>query len=234
MSNRLPETELANWAFLPAADKRRALEVFARPKVIPGTYEPFRQVFPDTVNQQLPLFSDGLTRSSWEAIEKRLLKACNGREDLLAMNKQILAATHDFAKEQGIAAHALDVRPLRFNGVDYSFGLNLLIRYRDKATIVFLDMRKSNGLTRAGRTFVFSALHHRFREAYADLMAAQSQIWRYRANKDRTLVPIQEDGQILAWDDIVDAVNETHRIWDEVRRGAPPARKVVGMGPLFD
>ncbi|NJN37048.1 MAG: hypothetical protein HC794_08315 [Nitrospiraceae bacterium] len=120
MNNRLPETELANWAFLPAADKRRALESFARPKSIPGTYTPFRQVFAETVNQQLPLFSDGLTRSSWDAIEKRLVKACNGREDLLAMNKQILAATHQFAEEQGIAANALDVRPLRFDGVDYS------------------------------------------------------------------------------------------------------------------
>jgi hypothetical protein len=234
MSNHLPETELANWAFLPAADKRRALEAFARPKMIPGTYQPFREVFPDTVNQQLPLFRDGLTRSSWDAVEARLIKACKGRDDLLRMNRQILAATHKYAEEVGIAANALDVLPLRIDGVDYSFGLNLLFRYRGNATIVFLDMRKSNGLSIAGRNFVFSALHHRFREAYVDLIGVQAQIWRYRRNKDRTLVPIFEGGEILRWDDMVDAVHETHRIWDEVKRGIPPARKVVGLGPLFD
>ena len=32
MSNRLPETELANWSFLPAAQKRVAIEAFVRPK----------------------------------------------------------------------------------------------------------------------------------------------------------------------------------------------------------
>jgi hypothetical protein len=234
MSNHLPETELANWAFLPAADKGRALEAFARPKMIPGTYQPFREVFPDTVNQQLPLFRDGLTRSSWDAVEARLIKACKGRDDLLRMNRQILAATHKYAEEVGIAANALDVLPLRIDGVDYSFGLNLLFRYRGNATIVFLDMRKSNGLSIAGRNFVFSALHHRFREAYVDLIGVQAQIWRYRRNKDRTLVPIFEGGEILRWDDMVDAVHETHRIWDEVKRGIPPARKVVGLGPLFD
>jgi hypothetical protein len=45
MSNRLPETELANWSFLAPVDKRFELEKFELPKKIIGSYEPFRRVF---------------------------------------------------------------------------------------------------------------------------------------------------------------------------------------------
>ena len=81
MSNRLPETELANWSFLPAAQKRVVIEAFVRPKQIKGSYEPFRRVFPDAVNQQFPLFGDQLQESRWGAIETRLVQACKGDED---------------------------------------------------------------------------------------------------------------------------------------------------------
>ena len=57
MSSRLPETEIANWAFLSTSDKMKALEKHVQPKKIPGSYEPFRQVFGDVVNKQLPLFA---------------------------------------------------------------------------------------------------------------------------------------------------------------------------------
>lgn len=54
MSSRLPETDLANWSFLAPEYKRRALTAFEGPKIIKGSYEPFRTVFPDAVNQQFP------------------------------------------------------------------------------------------------------------------------------------------------------------------------------------
>lgn len=236
MSSRLPETELANWSFLPPFQKRKALEAFERPKIIQGSYEPFRKVFPDAINQQFPLFGEELERSEWQAVDERLKQECKGNEKLLKMNRQILAATHAYAERCGLQATAIDVRPIRFFGsVDYFFGLSLLIRYPDRATIVFLDMRKSHGLNAHGLAFVYSSLHHRFREAYPDLVAADIEVWRYKADKQRTLVALPHTGDLLGWDDLVADVYETHRIWEEVKRGGEGGgRAIGGAGPLFD
>lgn len=236
MSNRLPETDLANWSFLSRAQKRLALENFERPKLIKGSYEPFRKVFPDAINQQFPLFVEQLKRSEWEAVDQRLIQECRGNEQLLKMNRQILFATHAYAERHSIQAAVLDIRPLRFFGsVDYFFGLNLLIRYPDRAKIIFLDMRKSHNLKENGQTFVSSAIHHRFREAYPDLMDAEIEVWRYKADKARTLIALPVTDPIISWDDLVADVRETHEIWEEAKRGDDGRRRaVVGIGPLFD
>lgn len=237
MSNRLPETDLANWSFLPVADKRRALMAFEGPKVIKGSYEPFRRVLPDAVNQQLPLFTDLLGETAWASVDERLRQECKGNQPLIDMNRAILLATHQYAQEHKIAANALDVVPLRFPGtLAYSFGLNLLIRYRDRASIVFLDMRRTNGLGPNGRVFMFAAMHHRFREAYPDLSEAALEIWRYKDNKQRTLVSQMSTDIVYDYGDLVRDVVETHSIWESVKRGDSDSRRAAGggAGPLFD
>jgi hypothetical protein len=235
MSNRLPETDLANWALLPASLKRKNLEGHEKPKSIPGSYEPFRRVFPDAINQQFPLFGAALEGSRWVEVEKRLRQQCKGNADLIKMNKEILHATHDFAVAEEISAHGLEVQPLRFfGGTNYFFGLSMVVRYPKKASLIFLDMRRK-GLSPAGRNFVFSALHHRFREAYPDLRKAELEIWRYRNNKARDLVCHEPTHDIMPWDMMVDQVVDTHRLWDEVRRGGADERRSTGtFGPLFD
>jgi hypothetical protein len=237
MSSRLPETDLANWSFLSPADKRRALTAFEGPKIIKGSYEPFRKVFPDAVNQQFPLFEDGLETSGWEAVEQRLRQECKGDQVLIDMNRAILAATHLYSNEYGIAATGIDVVPLRFPGfLAYSFGLNLLIRYRDRSCVVFLDMRRTHGLSPNGRPFMFSAMHHRFRLAYPDLAEAELEIWRFKNNKLRTLVSQRAGEVFYSYEQLVADVVETHEIWHSVRRGDGEARRAAGgsPGPLFD
>ena len=237
MSNRLPETDLANWSFLPAAEKRRALTAFEGPKIIKGSYEPFRRVFPDAINQQFPLFEDGLKESGWEAIDRRLRQECKGNQVLIDMNKAILSAAHLYANEHSIAATGIDVVPLRFPGsLAYSFGLNLLIRYVDRTCVVFLDMRRTHGLNPNGRPFMFSAMHQRFREAYPDLAEAELEIWRFKNNKNRTLVSQASGGSFYSYDAIIADVVETHEIWESVRRGDGEMRRAAGgsPGPLFD
>ncbi|MCR2832580.1 type VI toxin-antitoxin system SocB family DNA replication inhibitor toxin [Parerythrobacter lacustris] len=236
MSSRLPETDLANWGFMETSQKRSALETFVKPKQIVGSYEPFRRVFPDAINQQFPLFGEALSGSAWDEVQKRLVRECKGDAQRIAMNKAILSSTHAYAVSNGIAAMGLDVTPLRFfGGTSYGFGLNLLIRYHSHASIVFLDMRKTNGLSISGRRFVFSAMHHRFREAYPDLVSADLEIWRYRNNKSRDLVCMRPTGDLLGWDEMVHDVVETHQIWESVRRGGSDERRASGtFGPLFD
>lgn len=237
MSSRLPETELANWAFLSPAQKRVNLERHEQPKLIVGSYEPFRKVFPDAVNQQFPLFSDALAATDWNALEARLVQECGGNEDKIRMNRRVLAATHKYAEEQRIAARGVDVLPLGFGGgIKYGFGLNLLIRYPTHSAIVFCDLRSSNRLADRAMRFVFSALHHRFREAYSDLAGAELEIWRYGTKTNRELTTVRFSGEALDWQTMVDDVLETHRIWDSVRKGGDDRKRAAGggSGPLFD
>ena len=235
MSNRLPETDLANWALLPASLKRKNLEAHEKPKSIPGSYEPFRRVFPDAINQQFPLFEKDLSGSRWPEVERRLRQQCKGNGDLIKMNRAILHATHAYALEKGVTAHGIEAQPLRFfGGTGYFFGLNLLVRYHDKASVVFLDMRRK-GLSEAGVQFTFSALHHRFREAYPDLANANLEIWRYKNNDTRDLICLEPTQPILEWNVMVNQVVATHKIWEDVRRGGSEDRRSTGtFGPLFD
>lgn len=236
MSNRLPETELANWSFLPVEQKRLALVAFDGPKIIKGSYEPFRRVFPDVVNQQFPLFGDELSESNWIDLERRLVSECKGNAYLVDMNKKILAATYAFAIENGISATSIDVTPLRFSGgITYSFGLTILIRYRDRASIIFLDLRRSNGINPNGRGFVFSAMHHRFREAYPDLGGAGLEIWRYKNNDCRTLISQSADQIMYSHAELSADVKETYEIWSHIKRSGEEKNRASagGPGPLF-
>lgn len=235
MSNRLPETDLANWAMLPRSLQQKNLEAHEKPKSIPGSYEPFRRVFPDAINQQFPLFGEVLEGSRWTEVERRLRQACKGNGDLIKMNREILQATHAYAVAEGVTAQGIDVQPLRFfGGTNYFFGLSMIVRYPTKASVVFLDMRRK-GLSPAGRLFTFSALHHRFREAYPDLAKANLEIWRYQSNASRSLVCVEPDQPLLTWDEMTSRVIATHKIWEDVRRGGSEDRRSSGTyGPLFD
>lgn len=133
-------------------------------------------------------------------------------------------------------ANGLDIVPLRFaGGISYFFGLSVLVRYPGRATVVFLDMRKSNNLNPNGMRFVFSALHHRFREAYPDLSEVDREVWRYRTDRGRALVALHSTDSIIEWDTLAADVAETHDIWEQVKRGGDGIRRTgTGHGPLFD
>ncbi len=238
MSSRLPETELANWAFLSPLNKRKALEKHVRPKQILGTYEPFRIVLSDAVNKQLPLFS-GFEQpvTPWPEIERRINAQCRRDADTLKMNLEIAKATHDYAEREKITALPVDVTSLAFGvGHLYQFGLPLLMRYPDRVAAVFLDLRRSNGLSIDGRDWVFAALHERFRTAYPDLASIDLEIWRYRPDASRTIVPISCQKVVIGFDDLVADARETYSIYGSVLNGErdKKRRSSSGSGPLFD
>lgn len=231
MSSRLPDTEIANLSFLPLEDKRRALFAFSQPKQISGTYRPFRKVFADAVNLQFPLFGTSLHSIDLAALRKHLWLECKGNEQVLAMNIAIAEATLQYAQEHSIEATKIDVVSLSFpNSPSHDFGLDLLIRYRDRASVVFLDMRRSNGLNQNGRKFMFSALHQRFRTAYSDLSEVGLEIWRYKNNKNRTLVALTDGNEHYDFADMEADVAETYAVWSEVVSRAPPRLRAVGDG----
>lgn len=239
MSSRLPETELANWAFFSPLQKWEALEGHIKPKAITGSYEPFRNILADAVNRQLPLFADAEQPATpWIAIEHRLRAdaRCRRDADTLKMNLEIAKATHEFASQKRVIAVPVDVTSLAFGvGHLYQFALPFLVRYEGKVFAVFLDLRRRNGLSARGRHWVFAAMHERFRTAYPDLASIGLQIWRYRANRDRTIVPIVCEQISVGFNEMVADVRETYAVYGSVlawernrKRGASG-----GAGPLF-
>lgn len=239
MSSRLPETELANWAFLSPLSKRYAIERHIQPKQIAGTYEPFRQVLGDAVNKQLPLFGDEDQPSTpWPQIEGRIRAhaCCRRNADTLRMNLEVAKATHDFAESEKITAIPVDVTSLAFGvGHLYQFGLSLLMRFPDRVAAVFLDMRRSNGLSVDGREWVDAAMHERYRAAYPDLAAINLQIWKYRTNSERTIVPLTAGSIGISYDDLVADVRETYAIYASVLAGERDKKRGSsgGSGPLL-
>lgn len=240
MSSRLPETELANWAFLSPLNKRDAIERHIRPKKIVGTYEPFREVLADAVNKQLPLFAElDQPSTPWVEVERRIRAhpRCRADADTLAMNLQIAKATHDYAQREKVTALPVDVTSLAFGvGHLYQFGLSLLMRYPNRVAAVFLDMRRSAGLSVDGRDWVFSAQHERYRVAYPDLAGIDREIWRYRSDADRTIVPLTSDSIKFSYDELAADVRETYEIYSQVLAGDRDSkrRSSGGSGPLFD
>ena len=240
MNDRLPETELANWAFLSPQNKRDAIEKFVQPKRIPGSYEPFREVLADTVNKLLPLFAMiDQPSTPWSEVERRIRAhpRCRRDIDTLTMNLDIARATHKYAEREKITAIPVDVTLLTFGvGHQYQFGLSLLMRYPERVASIFLDMRRSNGLSVKGREWVFAAQHERYRVAYPDLSTIDLQIWKYRANVDRTIVPFTASKITISYDELVADVRETYDIYASVLVGDrnKKRRSSVGWGPLGD
>jgi len=238
MSSRLPETELANWAFLSPNNKRDAIERHVQPKRIIGSYEPFREVLGDAVNKQLPLFAESDQPSTpWPQIERRIRAhaRCRRDADTLKMNLEVAKATHEFAEREKITAVPIDVTSLAFGvGHLYDFGLSLLMRFPDRVAAVFLDMRRSNGLSIDGRDWVFSAMHERYRAAYPDLGSIDLQCWKYRANGERSVVPFTAGEIRISYDDLVADVRETYAIYESVLAGErDKKRRSGGSGSLL-
>jgi hypothetical protein len=240
-SRRLTETDLANMAFKPYAAKRLRLGSLAKPKPIVGSYEPFRRHNGDALNEQYPLLREERTVTSLEMLEAVVSKACKGDADLLAMNIPIARSTHRYAVENQIEARREDVRLLTFPfGHAYEFGMPMLITYADgRMVTVFPDLRRKQPLTAVGRRFVFSAMHHRWRENYPDFSEIGLEAWRYLDNDIRVIraIPCTEQ-DLISYDAIIADARETYEIWHDVLHDEGERRRGGGdggddLGPLF-
>jgi len=235
MSSRLPETDLANLSFMGQDKKHQFLESFIKPKIIPGSYEPFRKILGDTFNESLPLFGDQ-EFSPWDEVDKKLKRVCKGNDSLYVMNLAISRATHAYAIENRISAFPIDVVSMSLGGtVRYDFGLPFLVRYPDHVAVVFLDIRRSGNLSPNGRRFIFSAMHERFRVAYPDLSEAHLEIWRFRNNSNREIVKLESSFELITYESLAQDVRETYEILGYVQRGYDDDRRrgTGTAGPLL-
>jgi hypothetical protein len=238
-SRRLTETDLANMAFLPSTVKMKRIESLIGPKIIRGSYEPFRTRVGDAVNEQFPFLEEKHEATSLDTLEEVVCKACKGNVLLLEMNLTVAKATHTFAVERQLSAERFHIRPITLPfGHAYEFGMPLLVRYEGSASAVFPDLRRTNPLTESGRVVVTSWMHQRFRVNYPDLSSLKLEIWRYENNTLRNIRPIRaSEDQLIGYDDLVADATESYRILHDLENGLTELRRRSGggsPGPLFD
>jgi hypothetical protein len=236
-SRRLTETDLANMAFQSAAHKRERIISLLKPKVIIGSYEPFRHNAGDALNEQFPFLDEEQDPTPLGKLEEVVMRACRGDATLLKMNLAVVRATHKFAIANNVTAERTEIRPITLAfGHAYNFGMPLILRYNGEAKVVFPDLRRTGGLTSGGRRTVFSAMHQRFRVNYPDYTDLRLEIWQYENNAERQIRSIQgNDLDLVPYDALVADIAESYAILHAVLREHEDERRRRGgsPGPLF-
>lgn len=236
-SRYLPETDIANWAFLPPRLKEKFLAAWLRPRMAKGSYNPYRATTGDAVNRQLPLYPDGQVPTPWAKLEALVARKCRGDETLLKMNLPVAKATHDFATHASLTAEPVEVGSVTLGLHRYEFGAPLLLRYAGGASVMFPDLRRTGQLTPHGRRVVLSVLHQRFRVNYPEYEALRLEIWRYQDNESRSIAVFRHEADPLyAYEELATDFLETYAIMNRLRFGAEEDRRRrggEGPGPLF-
>lgn len=192
---RLPPTDLANILFRDHAIKRSRLLDLIEPKVIPYTYNPFRRTVGDAVNLQFELLGYEMLPTPWKTLEQEVIRACKGRESLIAVNMPVARATHVHALEQNIAASQIDASSLRLApGQSYSFWMPLLLESNGRFFVTYPEPRRKGHLTPLGMQVAMSVQHERFRALGSDLAEIGLQVWRYANTDDRRIIVYTDEG----------------------------------------
>jgi hypothetical protein len=232
-SIRLPETDIANLAFRSYDFKVRFLANWLQPKRISGSYEPLRESVGEAVHLELPLIPD-LEPTTLDQLENLVIRACKGNAGRIAMNVAPVRAIRRFVDKVRAEAEFLETLPMTlYPGMRYSFWAPMIIRYDGVARIVFLDLRRNNGLSSTGLHVSFSLMHERFRALNPDFSAVRFESWRFANNDTRTVRPIAEWADPISYDEIMRDVAETYDILNALRAGDAGRATGTDDGPLF-
>ncbi len=155
-SIRLPETDIANLAFRSYDFKVAFLSNWLQPKQIKGSYEPLRKSVGEAANVELPLLPD-LERTTLKQLESLVIRACKGDADRIKMNLAPVSAIRRFVDDVSAEADFLETLPMAlYPGMRYSFWSPMIVRYGGVARIIFLDLRRTGGLSATGLHVSFS------------------------------------------------------------------------------
>lgn len=208
----------------------------------PFTYKPTRNQLPDIMNVQVGGLFVG-QKVTWEQVRAALTSSCVAGDETV-YNLMAAEALYRFADEHDIAGRVegdggFEDMAL---GAGHRFALweKAVIRYNDRPHVMFVDLRGTKYLTRAGRRFAFSAQHEQIRERDPDLADAGLLILHVEAPVDdvRRVVPYTDAGVPLYSFAELDAMTRrTYALWEEIWFGRmdQARRKAAGDGdgPLF-
>ncbi len=233
----LPDIDLARITTLPKDQQRRQLEQMqgGRP---PFSYNPLRMCFHDIFNVQPEMF--GLVEpTAWSIVEAKVRAKCRTENELKA-NIAVAEGLHHFAMTAQMLGRAQEFFSLSMTtGQRVTYWLPMVLSYQDRPIVPFIDPRKSRGLSRAARRFVFSMMHEHIRAADPDYEMVGLGIFQFGDGEDGTRVPHlhTDDGiELIALAELGSMVASTYALWREISEEhvMETRRRAGGMsGSLF-
>jgi hypothetical protein len=232
-------TDLARIA--PLSEDRQRIELAKLKKGYPPfTYRHTRLKLADILNLQVGGLFAG-QKAGWEHIKAALIADCSAGDET-TYNLMAAKALYDFAESCAIAGRlesdGFGDMPLG-QGHRVSLWEKAVIRYDNRPHIVFIDLRSTKYLTKAGRRFAFSAQHEQIRERDIDLADAGLLILRVEKPVDgvRRAVPHTDSGvELYSYDELNLMTQKTYELWAEIYFGRveEERRRAAGDdGPLF-
>jgi len=232
----LHDTDLARIAPLPD-DMKRSQLMQMKGGFSPFSYKPVTTCYPDIFNVQSGMFGAS-PATPWKQIQAQVIRASR-LGDEQRNNLQVAKALYEFASNAGAIARRHEFFPMHIGvGKKVSFWLPMVLAVDEKPHAIFIDPRRSKGLTELGRKFVFSMMHERIRAADADFADIKLGIIRFKDGDDdeRSVRFYRDEGiELFSLDQLETMVAATYRIWQEVyeEREAGTRRKSTGTGPLI-
>lgn len=223
----LPLIDLANFAPLPADQKRRALEGFKQGRP-PYSYQPVRQSTADLMNIATSLFGFG-PRPSFEQIATVIRGASKYEAEAVA-NLNVAAGLYELSW-QG--------RRERFRALGTTIGQSLVywepvvVSVDGHPVVPFFNQRRT-GLGPEARRFVFSAMHEQIRVAEPDFTNVRLCICQFADTKKgprSARLNFDDAVALFSFEDVQAMVAETYAIWAEVWAGRVEEARRSGGKP---
>jgi hypothetical protein len=233
----LPEIDLARIAVMSADQARVALKQM-KSGWAPYSYSPTRQMLLDILNVE-PGELGQASRTEWAVIERRIVRLSKSEDEKRA-NLAAAKALYSYSVDNDMHGRQYDFFPLALGmSAKVSYWSRAVLSLNDNPLVVFIDPRRTKGLTARGRQFVFSAMHERVRASDSDFAEVRLGIFQFINNEDgsRTSRLFADDGiPLFSFDEIGEMVRRTYEMWFEVldEREAEVRRKGTGTrGPLI-
>ncbi len=202
------------------------------------SYKPVRSCFSDLFNIQ-PELDHGIAEPTpWPVIEADLRKRSKSDEEF-TYNRRVALGLHDFATSGRVFGRKHEFFPLSMGmGRKVKFWLPMILAIDEQASALFIEPRRSRGLTAEGRRFAFSMMHERIRAADEDFAEVRLTIAQFgNPSDDRRAVRLHTDEVVDLYtrEELELMVASTYDMWREVleERERAERGKATGTGPLI-
>lgn len=233
----LPDIDLARIA--PQRDdmKRKSLEQM-KGGFSTFSYKPVRSCFSDIFNIQPDLDLGAAEPTPWAVIEAELRKRSKSDEEF-TYNRRVALGLHDFATSGRVFGRRQEFFPLSMGmGQKVTFWLSMILAVDGQASAMFIEPRRTRGLTAEGRRFAFSMMHERIRAADEDFADVRLTIAQFGdPSDDRRAVRLHTDEgvELYSREELEQMVASTYEMWREVleERERKARGRATGTGPLI-
>lgn len=233
----LPDIDLARIA--PQRDdmKRKSLEQM-KGSFSTFSYKPVRACFSDIFNIQPDLDLGAAEPTPWAVIEAELRRRSRSDGEFIH-NRRVALGLHDFAASGRIYGRRQEFFPLSMGmGQKITLWLPMILSINEQVSALFVEPRRTKGLTAEGRRFAFSMMHERIRAADEDFANVRLTIVQFgdpSGNRRAVRLHTDEGVQLYSREELEQMVASTYEMWLEVldERERKSRDRATGTGPLI-